>query len=183
MGISMEDKKKLPIGIQSFSRIQEGNYTYVDKTKQIYELLTTGDYYFLSRPRRFGKSLLLSTIQEIAKGNKDLFKDLYISQTDYDWKEHPVVSLSLSSMDCTSSETLTSDLEWALLEIARTYDINIKNAPSLKAKFSTLVTRLSRSQGRVVILVDEYDYPLIQTSQMSRLQKTAERYFITFLWS
>ena len=87
--------KKLPIGLQGFKEIIETDYLYIDKTRQIFELISHGKLYFLSRPRRFGKSLLLSTLTEIFKGNKELFNGLYIAeQTDYDWK--PLLPTRLS---------------------------------------------------------------------------------------
>ncbi len=156
----MIKQKKLPIGIQSFSRMIEGDFLYIDKTKYILDLIESGDCYFLSRPRRFGKSLLLSTLHEIFSGNRELFKSLYIDQTDYDWVEHPVIHVSFSSMNSTSAENLRKDLEWNLLELAKKHGIDVSNAPSLQTKLTTLIKQLS-AKNRVVILIDEYDYPLI----------------------
>jgi len=85
---------KLPIGIQTFREIREDAYLYVDKTKQIHELITTNKVYFISRPRRFGKSLLISTLKEIFEGNKELFKGLDIYNLNYDWKEYPIIRIS-----------------------------------------------------------------------------------------
>ena len=90
--------KRLPIGIQSFRKLREGNYLYVDKTEYIHKLITENDYIFLSRPRRFGKSLLISTIGEIFRGNRELFKGLWIYDSDYDWVEYPVIKLDMSGI-------------------------------------------------------------------------------------
>lgn len=92
-------KEKLPIGIQSFSQMIEEDYVYIDKTKYILDLIKGGSYYFLSRPRRFGKSLLLSTLHEIFSGKRHLFDSLAIAQSGYSWPEHPVIHMSFSSMN------------------------------------------------------------------------------------
>ncbi len=152
--------KPLPIGIQSFSRIKEGGYLYVDKTQQILNLLSMGDCFFLARPRRFGKSLLLSTLQEIFAGNRSLFDDLDIAKSSYEWTKHPVVHLSFTSMKSKHPDQLEKDIEWTLLSIAQEYGISISDAPSIKTKFIALVKRLAHT-NRAVILIDEYDYPLI----------------------
>ena len=82
----------------------EGNFTYIDKTKQLYDLITKGRYYFISRPRRFGKSLLISTLKEIFLGNKELFKDLWIGSSDYQWEEYPIIELRFVDLDFTTVE-------------------------------------------------------------------------------
>ena len=120
--------KKLPIGLQGFKNIIESNYLYIDKTRQIFELINEGSLYFLSRPRRFGKSLLLSTLKEVFKGNKDLFKGLYIAeQTNYDWKPYPVLQFNFAKM-----ETEPSYLEESLTRQIRLVgqEFNVKK-PSL----------------------------------------------------
>src|SRR6266481_9279210 len=90
--------QKLPLGISTFSKIRNDGYLYVDKTEHAYNLITQGERYFLSRPRRFGKSLLVSTLEEILAGNKSLFKDLWIEKSDYTWQPHGIISLSLSGL-------------------------------------------------------------------------------------
>ncbi len=85
--------KLLPNGISSFEKLRKGDYLYVDKTEQIYNLVTQGRYYFLSRPRRFGKSLLLSTFKALFEGQRKLFEGLWIDSSDYEWKEYPVLYL------------------------------------------------------------------------------------------
>lgn len=137
-------------------------YLYVDKTKQIYDLITGGRYYFVSRPRRFGKSLLISTLKEIFLGNKQLFDDLWIAQSDYEWEPHPVIQLDMSKLVFDSTEELKKSLSWMIEFIAQTYNIDVSQAPSGQEKLEYLVKQLEQkfSQG-VVILIDEYDYPLI----------------------
>jgi hypothetical protein len=91
--------KRYPIGIQDFSELREGNYLYVDKTQQMYELLSNGKYFFLSRPRRFGKSLLLSALKYFFQGRRDLFEGLWVDKNaDHDWAEHPVLHFSFRTL-------------------------------------------------------------------------------------
>ncbi len=174
-------RKKLPIGIQSFKKMIEGNYTYVDKTRQIFDLISTGECYFLSRPRRFGKSLLLSTMKEIFKGNRALFRGLYIDNVDYDWQEHPVIHLSFTSVNSTSAQKLEKDIEYKLLQLAEEYGLDIREAPSLQTKFTTLIQKLGE-KNRVVLLIDEYDYPLINNidnlSLAESCRKTLHDFFV-----
>lgn len=152
--------KLLPKGIQSFEKMITNNYVYVDKTKYIYDIIKTGDYYFFSRPRRFGKSVLISTLKELFEGNKALFKGLWIETSDYKWQNHPVIHLSFSSLSNNNAQALYDDLVWKLESIASLHSIDITTAPSLKTKFELLVTELSKV-NKVVILVDEYDHPIL----------------------
>ena len=118
--------KKLPIGIQSFRKIISTNCLYVDKTKQIYDLISSGDVFFLSRPRRFGKSLLCSTLEEIFKGNKELFKGLWIYDSDYSWEKHPVIRIDMSGIAHESPERLEKGLNEKIEQIAKENNINFK---------------------------------------------------------
>jgi hypothetical protein len=129
--------KPLPKGIQSFEKIIRKNYVYIDKTRIIYDIITKGSYYFLSRPRRFGKSLLISTLYELFTGNKKLFENLWIATSDYSWTPHPVTHLSFSVMDTTSAQTV-HDLLWKLESLAKNSAIDITQAPSLQTKFELL---------------------------------------------
>ena len=106
--------KKLPLGIQNFREIISDDYVYVDKTHYVYELINSAKYYFLSRPRRFGKSLLLDTIGEAFSGDKELFRGLYIYDTDYDFAKYPVLRLDMSNISNETPETLKSSLFAAL---------------------------------------------------------------------
>lgn len=161
----------------------ENNYIYVDKTKIIYSLLQKSRLFFLSRPRRFGKSLLLSTLYELFSGNKKLFNDTWIGQSsDYDWKEYPVVYLDFSKLNNSSQVDFINDLIWQLKKIAKNYNLTIEEAPSLEAKCEFLIEQLARN-NRVVILIDEYDYPLLQylsNSSLAReLQRVIKNFFAT----
>jgi len=101
-----------PIGIQSFAALREGNYIYVDKTTFIEKLIKSGKYYFLSRPRRFGKSLLLSTIDAFYQGRKDLFEGLGISRMEHDWQPHPVLHIALNAYEYIKPDSLLSKFDY-----------------------------------------------------------------------
>lgn len=156
----VEPLKRLPKGIQSFSKLIEKDCVYVDKTKLIYQMITEGDYYFLSHPRRFGKSLLISTLAELFAGNKKLFSNLWIASSDYEWQKHPIIHLSFSSVSHTSVQEFQADILWKLKDIAADYAVDIQQAPSLQAKFGYLIQQLAKI-NRVVILIDEYDYAIL----------------------
>ncbi|MBF5058589.1 ATP-binding protein [Candidatus Neptunochlamydia vexilliferae] len=152
--------KKLPIGIQSISKILSENYVYVDKTTFIKELLDEGSpHYFISRPRRFGKSLFLNTLEEVFKGNKELFKECQIYNSNHDWQKYPILHLDFAQIHSTSPEGLEIGLQEALEDVAAAYGISITGASS-QSQLKRLVIKLAE-KNRVVVLVDEYDYPII----------------------
>ncbi len=153
--------KKLPIGIQFFDELIRENYVYVDKTRYIYDLITTGKYYFLSRPRRFGKSLLVSTLAAIFAGKKELFKNLTIDTLTYEWKQHPVIAISLADIPCTSVEELERGLKLYLHKLSQENGITVNEHVSSGELLRHVVQELSR-QAHVVLLIDEYDYPIIK---------------------
>ncbi|MCL2115483.1 MAG: ATP-binding protein [Methanobrevibacter sp.] len=163
--------KKLPLGIATFSEIIEDNYIYVDKTRAIYEMIIQGKIYFLSRPRRFGKSLLVSTLKELFSGNKELFKDLYIYDK-WDWSEkHPVIHLDFGNIAYKTPERLELSLEEFTLEIADEYKIILKKSfPN--QKFSELIKKIHEKTGKkLVILIDEYDKPIIDCMKNVKIAK------------
>lgn len=151
--------KHLPLGIQTFSNLIDGGYLYIDKTKDIFRLFEDGGkYYFLSRPRRFGKSLLISTLKEMFSGNKELFKGLWI----YDkitWDKHPVIHLDFLGLKYSNPGELNETLEFMLNQNARSYGIQLTEKGYDK-QFNELIQKLSL-ENKVVILVDEYDKPII----------------------
>jgi len=164
--------QQLPLGISTFSKIRNSGYLYVDKTEQAYNLITQGERYFLSRPRRFGKSLLVSTLEEILIGNKSLFKDLWIATSDYTWDPHGVITLSLSDLDIKDVESLTSGLLRMLSRIAQSYAITESiDTISPKYALNDLVTALYNRFGKVAILIDEYDYPILETLDDQKIVK------------
>ncbi|MDR2621894.1 MAG: AAA family ATPase, partial [Dysgonamonadaceae bacterium] len=159
--------KNLPIGIQSFADLRKKGYLYVDKTKDIHKMITSGKIYFLSRPRRFGKSLLISTLKAIFKGEKKLFEGLYIYDR-WDWtQQYPVIRLDFGEINCQTPEELENDLSKKLLEKARQYNIDLKRTSS--GGFAELIENLYKTTGQqVVVLIDEYDKPI--TDHLSQLE-------------
>ncbi len=151
--------KKLPIGVQSIREIIEEGQIYIDKTEFALNLILKGKHYFMSRPRRFGKSLFLSTLEEIFKGNKELFKDCKIYKADYEWKEHPVLYFDFAQISSVSPEELEAGLKAELERMGRLHGIDLEG-PSIKFQLKVLVESLS-SKNRVVVLVDEYDNSII----------------------
>jgi len=151
--------KNLGIGIQELSEFKKRNLIYVDKTKIIYNLISSGKYYFLSRPRRFGKSLLLNTIKEIYQGNKELFIDTWIYD-NWNWKEKiPIIKISFTSMSY-KNLGLETALEHFFDEKAFEYNYKYHFATDYSGKFIELIKFLGKEKG-VVILIDEYDKPII----------------------
>ncbi|MDR2545141.1 MAG: ATP-binding protein [Methanobrevibacter sp.] len=150
--------KDLPIDIGTFSTVIENNYIYVDKTEDIYKIAKPGKKYFLSRPRRFGKSLLLSTIKELYRGNKLLFKDLYIYDK-WDWdKKHPIVHLDFGERTYSDENKLSDSLNNFIEITAEDSDIQLKDNDLVVDRFSELIKKLSKKTNqKVVILIDEYD--------------------------
>ena len=151
----------LPLDIGVFSTLIENNYIYVDKTKFIYELYRPGGKYFLSRPRRFGKSLLLDTMVELFKGNKSLFEGLYIYDK-WDWtKSFPVIELDLGKVGRESPDILKNSLSTHIFRIAKKHRIELISN-DLTGRFTELIEELYESTGKkVVVLVDEYDKPIL----------------------
>ena len=152
--------KKLPVGIQTFSELIEENYVYIDKTKIIYNMITTGKCYFFARPRRFGKSLLVSTLTNIFSGRKELFEGLAIRDLSFEWKEYPIIKLTLSDIPCTSGEIFEEGIRLYLQDIAQYHGITLETTTPVQA-LQKLVKTLSKN-NRVVLLIDEYDYPILQ---------------------
>ena len=162
---------KLPIGIQDFEKIRTGGYLYIDKTEHVYRLASEGSYYFLSRPRRFGKSLLLSTIKALFLGKRELFKGLAIDQKeDWDWAVHPVLHLDLNTEKYDKPEVLHDRINLFLEENEQIYGKR-EAERSLGTRFEGIIKRAYEKTGqRVVILVDEYDKPLLQAIGNRELQ-------------
>jgi hypothetical protein len=154
-------KKELPIGISTFAELIQENYVYVDKTEIIYQLVSRKKYYFLHRPRRFGKSLLISTLSEIFKSNKQLFDGLAIAALPYAWKKHPVIMISFASIAHTSPETLNNGIKLYLQGIAQDNQIILKGNLLPGEMLKELVAQMAKHNS-VVLLIDEYDYPILQ---------------------
>ncbi|MEM9886569.1 MAG: ATP-binding protein [Bacteroidota bacterium] len=161
--------KILPTGRQNFRGIRKENLIYVDKTKQMYNIIQNGNLYFLSRPRRFGKSLLLSKFQHLFGGEKELFKGLYIyEQTDYDFEQYPVLHFNFSKLGKGSASDLESSISFLLKEYATKYSIELPDG-NTALQLDTLVKQVAGKGKPVVLLVDEYDSPV--TSFLTDLKK------------
>lgn len=163
--------QKLPIGIQNFSDIQTENYCYADKTRLIARLIDHGKFYFLSRPRRFGKSLLIDTIAEAFLGNKKLFKGLYL-ENNWDWsKKHPVIRIDFAESILHSAARLNVKLLHQIEDCAAHHKIQIKRQEA-SDQFHELICKLHEKTGqRVAVLVDEYDKPILDNITDSDLAK------------
>jgi hypothetical protein len=159
----MSFKRKLPIGIQDFAKLRTGGNVYVDKTMYIEKLLNNDAPYFLGRPRRFGKSLFISTLKYYFQGRQDLFKGLYISSVEKEWVEYPVFHIEFVGSDYLSLEKFNAKLDENLSEIEARWGKDEKeNFPNLR--LWGLIRRAYEKTGkRVVILVDEYDKPLLES--------------------
>ena len=150
-----------PIGIQNFEKLREGGYTYIDKTAQIYKLATLGTYYFLSRPRRFGKSLLISTMDAYFSGKKELFKGLAMEQLEKDWIEYPVLHLDLNTGRYIKPEDLDVVLDQHLNNWEARYGVVRKYDDSSARMNDIIDAAFSKTGRKVVILIDEYDKPIV----------------------
>ena len=154
--------KKLPIGVSSFESIITSDALYVDKTQVIYELIKGKEpkRYFFSRPRRFGKSLTCSTLKAIFSDHRELFKDLWIGQSDYEFKSRPVIFFDFSQISHKTPEALVEGLHDTLNDNAEQYDIKLEKK-NITEKLVELILKLSQTHGPVVIIIDEYDKPLV----------------------
>ena len=172
MNAPVKTLRKLPIGIQSFEFLRSEGYLYVDKTELVYRLVTKGKPYFLSRPRRFGKSLLLSTLEAYFKGKKELFEGLAIEKLEQNWFEYPVLHLSLNAEKYDSRERLERMLELQLESWEEMYGVD-KGTMTYSGRFITIIRRAYEQTGRrVVVLVDEYDKPMLQSIGNEELQRS-----------
>nr|VFK31566.1 MAG: PD-(D/E)XK nuclease superfamily protein [Candidatus Kentron sp. MB] len=158
----MKNLKNLPIGIQDFEELRTGNYIYVDKTEQIHHLITQGVAWFLSRPRRFGKSLLVSTLAAIFQGRRDLFQGLWIDNSDYDWPVYPVIQLDMSRVIFETPEQFQSELVRQLHGSAMEHGLDLAPFDRAGPMLDELIEQLARKKGKIVVLVDEYDKPILR---------------------
>ena len=162
--------KLYPIGIQNFEKLRNGGYVYIDKTALMYRLVTTGSYYFLSRPRRFGKSLLVSTLEAYFQGKKELFEGLAVSELEKEWKRHPVIHLDLNAKKFDCPGDLIRLIDRQLLVLEAEYG-KVETDETIDDRFVSLIRNMhDRTGERVVILVDEYDKPLLQAIGNEALQ-------------
>lgn len=164
--------KKYPLGIQTFSEIAKGNYYYADKTDVVYRLVHYAKYHFLSRPRRFGKSLFVSTLQAYFEGRKELFKGLAIEQLEQEWTEYPVIHLDLSGGKYYSIENLHDILNMILLRQEEKYGIENNKSQAYSARLTHILeTAIQKTGKQVVVLIDEYDSPMHDSMSDKVLQE------------
>ena len=168
--VTKQDIMLYPIGIQNFEKLREGGYVYIDKTAKVHKLVSAGGYYFLSRPRRFGKSLLVSTIEAYMSGKKDLFGGLALEKLETDWAAYPVLHLDLSGKAYNTEEALLNVLNYHLEQWEKAYSAEcIDNNP--ETRFKRIIDAAYAVTGyQVVILIDEYDKPIIDNLDNPALQ-------------
>ena len=177
----MNKPRYLPIGIQTFEELRTKNYIYVDKTAFVDSLVRSGKPYFLSRPRRFGKSLFLSTLRSYFEGRKDLFEGLAISKTETEWKEYPVFYFDFNVGDFTTEENFRSSLGLKLDSYEKIYGVKNPNAKSPADRFSDLLKSAHEKTGlQAVVLVDEYDKPLLNAIDDQNLVDAFRKILKTF---
>ena len=161
---------KYPIGIQDFEDLQRNGYAYVDKTNFVYKLADEGKYYFLSRPRRFGKSLFLSTLEAYFQGKKELFEGLAIYDLETEWKKYPIFYIDLNTANFREKDSLYTVLNDYLTTWESKYGTRESEA-TLALRFKGVIARAAEKEGcGVVILIDEYDKPILQTLRDPELQ-------------
>lgn len=161
---------KYPIGIQDFEKLRTKGYSYVDKSRFVYKLATEGEYYFLSRPRRFGKSLFLSTLEAYFQGKKELFEGLAIYDLETEWKKYPIFHIDLNTANFREKDSLYTVLNDYLTTWESKYGTRESEA-TLALRFKGVIARAAEKEGcGVVILIDEYDKPILQTLRDPELQ-------------
>lgn len=161
---------KYPIGIQDFEKLRTNGYSYVDKSRFVYKLATEGEYYFLSRPRRFGKSLFLSTLEAYFQGKKELFEGLAIYDLETEWKKYPIFHIDLNTANFREKDSLYMVLNDYLTTWESKYGTRESEA-TLALRFKGVIARAAEKEGcGVVILIDEYDKPILQTLRDPELQ-------------
>ena len=169
----MHEMKNLTTSVYTFEKLIEGNYSYIDKTDYIWSLIKEPyGIYFLSRPRRFGKSLTLSTLKAVFQNKKHLFKGLALENKPHEWKEYPIIHIDLGESPASSAEELDSALQSALDNTAREYKIKL-SAPTASSRFSELI-RMLKDRDKVVILIDEYDKPILDNVTRENIQSIRE---------
>lgn len=162
--------KIYPIGIQNFEKIRKDGYFYIDKTALVYQLAKTGSYYFLNRPRRFGKSLLISTLEAYFQGKKELFEGLAIEKLEKDWIKYPILHLDLNARNYENKDSLKEELNKHLEVWERTYNSPYADRAPEERFYHVIRLACEQTGQRVVILVDEYDKPMLQAIGNHELQ-------------
>ena len=163
--------KLYPIGIQNFESLRNDGFFYVDKTALMYRLVSTGRYYFLSRPRRFGKSLLISTLEAYFQGKRELFDGLAVASLEKEWKKYPIMHLDLNARKYDSAKSLEQELDKHLEQWEKVYGNEYSDRAPEERFYHLIRMAYEKTGERVVILVDEYDKPLLQAIGNEELQQ------------
>ena len=175
---------KYPIGIQSFERIIEDGYVYIDKTDLIYSLAHGGSIYFLSRPRRFGKSLLVSTLKNYYLGHKEFFKGLKIDSLEKDWNVHPVFHVDFNGANFTQAGVLETMLDDYIDKWEKQYDIHTDPGLGVGLRFRDILCAVHEQTGRrAVVLIDEYDKPILDVLDVDTLLEDRHRNVLKAFYS
>ena len=173
--------KRLPVGIQTYEKLVNNNCLYVDKTEYIYKMINLGSYIFLSRPRRFGKSLLVSTLQAYFEGKKDLFKGLFIDSVEKDWTEYPVLKFSMASAKHVDTDRLNRYLSSMLEREEEKWNITSPKQDANDRLLDLILTAYEQTGKRVVVLIDEYDAPLLdvahETVKLDELRQIMRNFY------
>jgi hypothetical protein len=176
--------KKLSIGISDFKELIQGNYIYVDKTEYIYKMTSSGKYYFLSRPRRFGKSLLISTLEYLFKGEKELFKNLYIYDK-WKWEEiYPVIRIDFGDTQVKNERELQKELKAIIIETGREYNYKYNKEYTINRNLRLLIEKIYEvSKKQMIILIDEYDKPILDNiekkKEVEKIRETLKGFYTT----
>jgi hypothetical protein len=177
--------KKLPIGISDFKKLRTEDFIYVDKTQYIYKLITEGGgYYFLSRPRRFGKSLLISTVEYLSKGEKELFKNLYIYDK-WNWEEiYPVIRIDFGDTQVRNGGELEKELKAIIIETGKVYSYEYNEEYTINRNLRLLIEKIYEvSKKQMIILIDEYDKPILDNmekkKEVEKIRETLKGFYTT----
>ncbi|MBR6199898.1 MAG: AAA family ATPase [Spirochaetales bacterium] len=178
--------KKLPLGIQTFEKIREDDYVYADKTDLIYDLVHNGSVYFLSRPRRFGKSLLISTLDAYFNGRKELFEGLKIADLEKEWKKYPVIRIDFGLSGYEKNEKLQAVINDVLIGYERKYNVTPAATTSYDVRFKNVIVAAKEAANeKAVVLIDEYDKPILDAlyTDVENINRTMIRDFYSVLKS
>jgi hypothetical protein len=177
--------RKLPIGISDFKKLREENFIYVDKTQYIYKLITEGGgYYFLSRPRRFGKSLLISTVEYLSRGEKEIFKNLYIYDK-WNWEEkYPVIRIDFGDTQVRNGRELEKELKAIIIETGKVYSYEYNEEYTINRNLRLLIEKIYEvSKKQMIILIDEYDKPILDNiekkKEVEKIRETLKGFYTT----
>lgn len=160
---------KYPLGIQSFANLIEDGYIYIDKTALVYQLIEQGKWFFLSRPRRFGKSLLVSTFEALFEGKKELFTNLAISNTEYAFEKHPILKFEFSQTEIKNGSDFRQYIAKVTDKVASEYGITLAEERDDFKLIDLIQILAQKHNANVVLLVDEYDKPILNTLESPEL--------------